>query len=298
MNKKIFGLPIGIFLIGLVVISGASAALLSAFGVISLNASVDQAVLVDGGDYLQINDDNLEIVAGSSECMLHLIENQADIDIDIALETVVEEGIDVTYQIINNVQQLTQDDFSESSFGFDVEIVKEENELIVTVTDSDLTDVYYPYATIIMMDENKDFKYNTGFSSEALLNSWDGMYKAYNIGWGSAEDVSGYPITVDRTLEQVVISIPSSMYDESDLIGLNVEGIGSGPAIQSKYPVDLTWNVGNGITMVEYSSLLSPFTMNSETSMNFNICYDFAANLASGDYPLETEVSYIELGSA
>ena len=88
-SARLFGKSIPLLAIVAIVMSAGmvGAALLSYYGRITGTVGVQQSVLVDGGDYLQINTYGGGTVAGNTIRDLHTLLNQADVPVDVAFET-------------------------------------------------------------------------------------------------------------------------------------------------------------------------------------------------------------------
>ena len=83
MNKKkllMFGLP-------LLAVALVSAALLSYFGIITINADIEQSVIIDGKTEAIIHEIPQVAPGGESFCFLHKVKNYASIDIPVSLNT-------------------------------------------------------------------------------------------------------------------------------------------------------------------------------------------------------------------
>jgi len=110
---ELLGRSVSVLLIaGLLVVGGASAALLNSFGEITGDADVEQSVILDGQTYAQpeVSGFDESIVAGESiEGDNFDVENQASVPVDVDFTTTTEEfdpddeGIDYEYTLLNTV---------------------------------------------------------------------------------------------------------------------------------------------------------------------------------------------------
>ena len=96
-KRKILGIPIALFIIGILFIGGVSATLLSYFGLITSETIVEQSVLVDGADYT---------VTTTDTGQEHTLKNNAGTPVIVKFETIQAghgavdgniEGITTTY---------------------------------------------------------------------------------------------------------------------------------------------------------------------------------------------------------
>lgn len=116
--KKILGIPITLFVIGLLVIGIATAALLNYYGVIKTTVGVQQSITLDGmqctgtqGGGCTVSDEILETVPGGEEfCFLHKIRNDASVDIEVSFETTSNEQITTTIYTVPEETTLTFED--------------------------------------------------------------------------------------------------------------------------------------------------------------------------------------------
>ena len=81
--KKIWGIPMTLFIVGILLIGGVSATLLVYFGTITTTANVKQAVTLMGDAEHTIPE---AAPGGESFCYLHKLKNDASVDIDVGFE--------------------------------------------------------------------------------------------------------------------------------------------------------------------------------------------------------------------
>jgi len=291
MNKKV----VYILMAALLVVA-ASAALLTAFGTITLNADVDQAVLVDGGDNTQINEDDLEIIAGSMECYPHDLENQAEVPVGIELVSSDIAGIAVSYEKTYSTWTKDEQDFSKQEYEFDMTVVNNpDGSLTITVVDEDGNGASYPGGTVTVFDEFGNALYNLGYNTERT-GQIDTIYKEYSGGWGAAQQAP-VDFTLSRDGDSLSITIPDSRIGEDGRLAFNVERIGVGSSVNARYPTNWGWqgSFPDAVERVESEIMGSTFVMTPSEFLEFNICYAFAVNIQPGDYSVVTNVNYDEI---
>ncbi len=293
MNKKI----IYMIMAALFVVA-ASAALLTAFGTITLNASVDQAVLVDGGDNSQINEDDLNVVAGAMECYTHTLENQAEVPVGIELVSSDIEGIAVSYEKTYSTWTKDETDFSKQDYLFDMTVTNNpDGSLTITIVDADNLAASYPAGTISVFDADGNAMYMIGYNTERT-GLIDTVYKEYSGSWGSAQEAP-VEFTMSRDSDSFTVVIPDARIAEDDKLAFNVERIGYSSAVNARYPTNWGWQgfFPDAVERVESENMASSFMMTPSQYLEFNICYLFAVNIQGGDYTVVTDVNYDEVGS-
>lgn len=82
-KRKILGIPIALFVVGVLIVGGVSAALLTYFGIITTTANVEQAVTLLGDETHTIPE---AAPGGESFCFLHKLRNDASVDIGVGIE--------------------------------------------------------------------------------------------------------------------------------------------------------------------------------------------------------------------
>lgn len=105
MNKiNVFGKQLPVFLFALVLIGGiGSAAVLTYYGQIQTTINATQSVIIDGGDYQTLINDEISESApgGETFCFKHILENRASVAADVEFETSGGgDGIETTYWTI------------------------------------------------------------------------------------------------------------------------------------------------------------------------------------------------------
>lgn len=331
MNKKL----VYIVMAAMFVVA-VSAALLTSFGVINLNASVDQAVLVDGGDNTQINDDDLEIVAGSEVCYGHDLENQAEVPVGIELESTDIEGIAVSYMQEAGYTFTDSQDVNDGTVGQLVTTVEEDGDWMVWTFDFPVEEFIgngnLNVGLIIATDGEGNgpafqIHNNDGTDSSYpwgtwLVSPWGPTTSDGWMGWHSSStntlvtDLDWVEAVGQRNTpwEGIVsgdgvmqIRIKKSELGESFHWAASPT-VGSGfnsPAydVTMQLPTGFNWgtplvdmSVPNYLYAELLETLVNPLTLASGETKEFLICYAFAVNLQPGDYTVTTNVNYDELG--
>jgi hypothetical protein len=295
--KSLFKNPLLLVVMGILIAASVSAVLLTAFNVVEVEADVEQSVLVDGKQYDESISESLDLVAGDIVCLPHEIENRATIDIPLQLESTDEEGIEITYRMADAINlQLTEDDFryeTGTTFdAFNVSFTQDSEHIIVTVTEED--PIKYPWAMVFVSNADDEYKYRAGYNPIKDDTGLETFYQEYP--WGpftqeSFED-AGFDGSVNRTNESITIKIPLEELEEGDRLSMNVQAAGDGSRGQHKFPTSFNWNnPSNDAPIVgTFNELNNPFSVDAESTMNFEICYDFHWALAPAVYDLETEV--------
>ena len=93
MNKKLFGMPIAVFLVGILLIGGATAALMTYFGQVQTEVNIDQGLKLDGNNWDEpvtqtINAFSVQSYFGVTS---HVLTNDAGVDAEVKLVTECEE---------------------------------------------------------------------------------------------------------------------------------------------------------------------------------------------------------------
>jgi hypothetical protein len=85
MNKKILGMPLALFLVAILMISGATAALLSYYTNYKVTATVEQSVVFS--DDTTTKTKNIDVIGGDSDIMMLTLKNRANVDADVKVDT-------------------------------------------------------------------------------------------------------------------------------------------------------------------------------------------------------------------
>ena len=289
--KKILGMPITVFVLGLLVVGGVTAALLTNFGVLKLNMTTQQAVLVDGQNQQELTPMDAYLIAGSEFCSMHTLLNQAEVGVDIELsEESNYDGISVEYNKILTEWSLTQDDFSQQSYLFELDVVNNpDGSLTITVTDKDEMVVSHPMGTITVFDENGNALYHVGY------NTADGeVYKVYDNGWITEALPAEFVLsrTQGNVEDYFQVTIPANAIDVKDRLAFNIERIGYSSAVNARYPVNWAWQgvFEDASSRYGKTSLVNPFSLYSGESLHFERCYITDVLLQAGNYDLGTVV--------
>ena len=113
-NKKILGMPIALFVIGVLVVGGASATLLTYFGVFDTTIDVESPIVVSDGTT------EVSGMAGATvEGEEATITNNADFDVDVQITSTEEVGVTTSY--VGNLELAEKN----VDFGLDVWTLKE-----------------------------------------------------------------------------------------------------------------------------------------------------------------------------
>jgi hypothetical protein len=296
--KNTFKKPLLLLVVGLLVVAGASAALLSAFGVIELEADVEQSVLVDGNQYDEPILEGVNPMAGASVCMPHNIENRAVVDIPLLLESTDEEGIEVTYRIAQELDlALNLDDLvlpSGNTFDeLDVTVTRENGYVVLSVTEND--PVKYPMAMFFISNADDEYRFRAGFNQIAESNGWETFYQDEPMDGPTPVNFAtqGFNGSVNRTNDTIVLMMSEDELNEGDKISFNIQAAGDGSRGQHRFPKDFDANTPSTqapVILAEYQELGNSFTIDAETSMDFEICYDFHWALVPQVYNIQTEV--------
>lgn len=132
---ELLGRSVSVLLIaGLLVVGGASAALLNSFGEITGDADVEQSVILDEQTVAQpeVSTFDESIVAGESiEGDNFDVENQASVPVDIDFTTTTEEfnpseeGIDYEYTLLNTFSEARNDDDNGDDNSAETEVIRD-----------------------------------------------------------------------------------------------------------------------------------------------------------------------------
>lgn len=143
MKKKIFGIPALALVLGLLVVGGATAALLSYFGSVEQTTTVKQGLTLDGNDWdvpVETSLDDLYSNVGGIVSSNHKLINNADIDskVNIVRTDCVGEGscdeIETKFydNVVNKIKLVEAGDLESEDFG----------DLYVTTTPTENTVIY------------------------------------------------------------------------------------------------------------------------------------------------------------
>lgn len=312
---KILGRSIPVLAIVAVLASAglASAALLSHYGKITGTVDVQQSVLVDGGDYLQINTYGSGTVAGNTiRDGPHTLLNQADVPVTVTLETA--QSGDGTPD--NDVEGIT-------------------TTYTTTVTESSSYDDYYNNARIMVSKKVGDMKVSEFLASdlEYTVNVTSNPLFAPNIcfwitdgtntyvveAWGkdwtgtglhtvTIQDffsgAMGYEVTVDTTYGQANRISPDgtylpsatalddfkAMYGSWTVLSAQVRAQAGAAGGQVIRPVQFK-AAGITINIPEASYGITSLTLQPGEMLNFYIVNKFNAALVPGTYKITTTVA-------
>ena len=294
-NKKIFGIPMLALVLGILVVGGATAVLLANFGVLRVNMTTSQAVLVDGMNRDELTAVDVSIVANDNYCSVHELLNQANIEVELELtELNTYTGIDVSYNTLLNEWQFTQDETSNTAMNFNVNVINAENgDLLISVLDNANISTSKIAGTVTVFYENGDAKYLVGYNTERT-GEIDTVYKEYDSGFGAAQEAPNH-FVLTKTNDEWTLTIPTNKIETTDKLAFNIELIGAGSAQQARYPTNWGWqgNFPDAVNRVVSESLVNPFTLQPGETLNFERCYDTDLLLASGSYTLGTIVDVV-----
>jgi len=272
--KKILGIPMALFVVGLFVIGGATAALLAYYGTITANVNVQQSILLDGLAWpeSQVTDAIPEAAPGGQMfCFDHSLTNQMSETGQVNLATVYSpDGVGITTTFLGDLPY---------SFTYDVGGV---NVVVEDTGDS----IKWTYTGGTQMSVAINFP--AGFA----IHTSDGHCAApgwyYSIdGGASCQALPAWATTTGSEGDGVkTVSIKKSAlgstfkwHGYSVVTGTGV-WIGIGPDNGGVWEPKFSATIKGPLTL--------PVTLASKETKDFSVCYAFAQNIYPGTYIITT----------
>lgn len=318
-SVRLFGKSIPLLAIVAIAMSAGmvGAALLSYYGIITGTVNVQQSVLVDGGDYLQINTYGGGTVAGNTiRDGPHTLLNQADVPVDVTFET-AQSGDGTPDNNVVGITTTYSTEITDNSTDFG----SRNNEVVAIVPELGLT------LNALFAGDGLRYRYTiidgglwAGASPIiAVIDLQDGRHIALYPGWGGRTgthtlqfsetvatcDADSGAVPVDFALypgdfSQWLYGSVSCGYGNFADVKADT-GLINGSEVVTRIAIQhqaantgetdqLVWLAFDSVICQVQIEEGVPFTLQSGELLNFYIVNEFDAALVSGTYTITTKV--------
>jgi len=253
--------------------------------------NVEQSILLDGGDYLQINSDTIPETAPGGEkfCFEHTMTNQMSIDGQVELATAYSpdgEGITTTY--------MEDVDYAYS------QVWTENGDVLVTVEDTNDGWLQWTYTAITPATSGRlkmtvEINNPTGFGITTFNDgSHDGWYYYDTAGvirisdYDGANKIAGYEfVETSVATDSMTVRIKKTELDDTFMW----QGFANFHLAGNWIELDTTGSpwVPTGVGTIR-QALTNPVTLLSGETKEFNVCHAFAINIQPDTYTITTTV--------
>jgi len=288
---RLFGKMIPVFVLVLLAIGTASAALLAVFGTITTTVNVKQSILLDGGDYLQANGDTIPEAApgGETFCFTHDLTNQMSITGQVNLATVYSpdgDGITTTY--------MEDVDYAYS------ETWTANGDVLVTVEDTGDGFLEWVYTAVTPVTSGRlkmtvEIDNPTGFGVTTFDDgSHDGWYYYDTAGvvrisdYDGTNKIAGYDsVETSVTADSMTVRINKDNLPNTFMW----QGFANFHLASNWIELDTTGSpwVPTGSATIR-QALSNPVELLSGQVKYFNVCHAFAINIQPDTYTITTTV--------
>ena len=290
---KMFGKSVPLLAIVMVSLLavGASAVLLTQYGTITGVATVSQSVLIDT-DQTSVSD-SFDIIAGGTKCVLHSLDNFAEVQAGVDFVTSYYPTIDVG-DIETSYYKPLAVSYGETWDDVDVTITETPNWLTWTYT--------YPVSTSHTPKMTVAINYPTGFcittyDGQDLLDSLGNPVDKTGDTWYYASDTDDIPVALtgsedwvqtSRVANVLTVSIKKTAFgcvESFDWHGFaNYDGL--------PHWIEITFEptTVHGLVILR-ESLGSIVVLQPESTMPLEICYVFDVALTPWTYTITTSVN-------
>jgi len=271
----------------LVMAGAASATLLAYYGQITGTFSVQQSVVVDNGQ--QVSDSMSGALGGETFCFEHNLQNFASVPATVNLNNDnADNAVTVSYNGVANgpfatvAQSGVPGDFTHGTIT--VEDLGNSYRWTFTITDSaphygvglQISEDGVTPAFQVYFAEFGDSQWHYQPWTGTGWNGWGGVdTTTLPAGISATGNGSGNTFTI--TIDKSLVGAP---YWASQLRTL----------LLGVYPAGFSWGPTYAFQSVYGTALSNPITLQSGQTLQFNDCYQFAINTATGTYTITTQV--------
>ncbi len=302
-------LCVAIVALSLLFVGGTYAAIITYFGMITITANVQQAVLLDGLDWTQPITEEVTVAGGESFCRLHNLTSQTSVPVTVQFVTtyvpaLTDDEIKTTYTTTiteeydadayyDNARIMVFKEIGDMNVG---EFLAETLEYTVNVTSNPL---YAPNICFWITDET-----NT-YVVEAWGKDWSGTGLHTVTIQDFFDGTMGYEVTVDTDYGQLNRISPIRPGTYATWLGTGItefiEDYGSWTVLSAEVRAQAGAAGGQVLRPVQFkvagqtinipdAESLTSVTLQPGETLPFYICYEFAVNIMPKTYMIKSEV--------
>lgn len=307
MKKKLFGIPLTFLLIGVLVVGGVTAALLTLFVDVNVSADVKQSVVFSDGDTSKTYGFDGSLYAGNGFSEVFTLKNRAGVEAPVEIETTgVVTGIDVGYFTLlgyEDTQNTPTKEVVVTDLGDKVEwvitydgddaaynnghasmslVIADDSGVVYQIHSNDGSDASYDWGTWLYSP------YSVSLSSGCEWNGWHSSclnVEVSDLDWVSA---SGERYKVDNPAYEFIITIDKSRLEGDTfrwVVSSNQDGVFTNPGFGWS-----SVDVNNMHEAVVGEEITNPFVIFPSQEFDFVSVFKFHVALTPDMYNIETKV--------